>query len=554
MKGKLLWGALLLALLCIRCKKDPHMPKADILLTNARIWTGNPDQPWAEAMAVAQGKILETGTAESLQAYRKQADTVIDAAGAFVVPGFIDSHVHFLTGGMGLASVQLRDAGTPEEFTRRIGQFTSEHPETWVRGGDWDHELWGGELPTRHWIDSLTPNTPVFVRRLDGHMGLANSKALELAGIDQKTPEVSGGEIVREADGNPTGILKDNAMDLIYRVIPEPSSEEYLGALEAAMDYVASRGVTSVHHVGGTDPQAYLELFQQARAAGKLRTRIYALTPLARWRWLDRKIKEGLKSDEWVRFGGLKGFADGSLGSHTAAFKAPYTDRPGERGFFINPKDSLESWILGADKAGLQLAVHAIGDEAISFVLDTFEKALLENGPGDRRFRIEHAQHIDPADFPRFASLGVIPSMQPYHAIDDGRWAQRVIGERIKTTYAFRSLLDAGADLAFGSDWFVAPPDPLYGIYAAVTRQTLDGAHPEGWVPEQKISVEEALRAYTLGAARASFEEGLKGSLEPGKLADFVFLSENLFEIPPENIREVGVLQTWVGGQLVYKN
>ncbi|MEJ2583645.1 MAG: amidohydrolase [Robiginitalea sp.] len=528
------------------------MQNPDLLLTNARIWTGNPEQPWAEAMLISEGKILETGTAVTLDPWKEKAGEVVDASGAFVVPGFIDSHVHFLTGGLALASVQLRDARTPAEFIQRIGAFARENPGNWIRGGDWDHEQWGGELPTRHWIDSLTPETPVFVRRLDGHMGLANSKALELAGIDSATPDVDGGEIVREPDGTPTGVLKDNAMGLVDRAMPEPGETAYFKALEAAMDYVASQGVTSVHHVGGTDPVGYLELFQKAREQGKLRTRIYALTPLSRWKWLDRKLKEGLRSDEWVRFGGLKGFSDGSLGSHTAAFKEPYSDQPGEYGLFITPKDSLENWILGADGAGLQVAVHAIGDDAISFVLDSFKKAIAQNGPRDRRFRIEHAQHIAQEDLHRFAELGVIPSMQPYHAIDDGRWAERVIGNRIQNTYAFRSLLDAGARLAFGSDWFVAPPDPLYGIYAAVTRRTLDGAYPDGWVPEQKITVEEALKAYTTGSAYASFEADIKGSLQPGKLADFVMLSENLFEISPEHIKDVKILQTWVGGKQVY--
>ena len=546
------FSILLLTLFLINCKPDSTMTNPDLLLTNGQIWTGNPGQPWAEAMLISRGEILRTGTAKDLDPWREKAVEVVDADGGFVVPGFIDSHVHFLTGGLALASVQLRDARTPEEFINRIGAYARENPDNWVRGGDWDHEQWGGELPKRQWIDSLTPDTPVFVRRLDGHMGLANSKALELAGISASTPDVDGGEIVRDAEGNPTGVLKDNAMDLVFRAIPEPGEKEYYKALEAAMDHVASQGVTSVHHVGGTDPAGYLNLFQRARREGKLKTRIYALTPLSRWQWLDQQLKDGLQSDTWVRFGGLKGFSDGSLGSHTAAFKEAYSDQPGQHGLFITPKDSLESWILGADRAGLQVAVHAIGDDAISFVLDAFERAIEQNGPRDRRFRIEHAQHIAPDDFQRFAQLGVIPSMQPYHAIDDGRWAERVIGDRIRTTYAFHSLLDAGSDLAFGSDWFVAPPDPLYGIYAAVTRRTLDGTNPEGWVPEQKITVEQALRAYTIGSARASFEEDIKGTLEPGKLADFVLLSDNLFEIPPERIKDVGIVQTWVGGKQVY--
>jgi predicted amidohydrolase YtcJ len=321
--------------------------------------------------------------------------------------------------------------------------------------------------------------------------------------------------------GEPTGLLKDNAMALVDRVVPEPSDEMRDRALAAAMEYVAEQGVTSVHNMGGW---ADLETFARARRADALETRIYSVVPLADWERLrdvvaprDHGGSEG-RGDEWLRIGGLKGFVDGSLGSHTAAFHEPFDDAPGDRGLLVNTPEDLYAWIAGADKAGLHVMVHAIGDRANGLLLDIFERVAGENGARDRRFRIEHAQHLAAADIPRFAALSVIPSMQPYHAIDDGRWAEKYIGGRIRTTYAFRSLIDAGASLAFGSDWFVAPPTPLEGIYAAVTRRTLDDRHPGGWVPEEKLTVEEALRAYTAGAAYASFDEDRKGVLAAGRL------------------------------------
>jgi hypothetical protein len=298
----------------------------------------------------------------------------------------------------------------------------------------------------------------------------------------------------------------------------------------------------------------HAEVFRAAHRRGLLKTRIYACTPLEQWQRLANEVRDRGRGDEWLKIGGLKGFVDGSLGSHTAAFLEPFSDAPNDRGLLVNTAEDLEDWTAAADRAGLQVVVHAIGDRAIRLQLDVFERVAAANGPRDRRFRIEHAQHIAPQDIPRFAKLGVIASMQPYHAIDDGRWADRVIGrERSETTYAFRSLLDSGARLAFGSDWFVAPPTPMEGIYAAVTRRTLDGQHPDGWVPRQKISVEEALRAYTIDAAYAAFSESSLGTLEPGKLADLVILDRNLFEIPPEELNSVRITTTMVGGKVVYE-
>lgn len=527
----------------------------NLILLNGRVWTGDPAHPGAEAIAIAGPRIAGAGTNTEIRQLAPAAP-VVDLAGAFVVPGFIDSHVHFLDGGFRLASVQLRDASTREEFVARIKAFAATVPPgTWITGGDWDHTLWGGELPRRDWIDAVTPNHPVWVNRLDGHMSLANSAALKAAGLTDDIKDVAGGEVVRDAAGRATGLLKDNAMSIVESRVPPPTKEMEDRALDAAMRYVAQQGVTSVHNMGSW---GQLDVFARAAAQHRLRTRIYAAVPLSTWARLrdavsSRTFGRDGHGDEWLRVGGLKGFMDGSLGSHTAAFHQPFTDAPGDRGLFVNTPEDMYQWISSADRAGLHVLVHAIGDRANTTVLDIFERVARENGARDRRFRIEHAQHLAPADIPRFRSLGVIASMQPYHAIDDGRWADKVIGpQRSRTTYAFRSLLDAGARLAFGSDWYVAPPTPLEGIYAAVTRQTLDGKHPDGWVPEQKITVEEALRAYTMGAAYASFEEREKGMIAPGMLADITVVDRDLRTIAPAEIRRAKIVSTIVGGATIF--
>jgi predicted amidohydrolase YtcJ len=543
-------------LIMVGCSKQSAPVAArpgTVAIVNARIWTGDDAQPWAQALVIDGDKLALVGSNED--ARKANAALVIDASGRLVVPGFTDAHTHFREGGFGLASVQLRDARTREEFVARIKAFVpTVPPGTWITGGNWDHSLWGGELPTREWIDSITPNHPVWINRLDGHMSLANGVALKLAGVTRATADVAGGAIVRNRKGEPTGVLKDNAMGLVDAVVPAPSAEMNDRALVAAMKYVNEQGVTTVHNMGTWDD---LATFARAAKAKTLTTRIYAVTPLAEWERLRDAVAAKTyggadgRGDEWLRVGGLKGFMDGSLGSHTAAFEEPFADAPTDRGLLVNPPADMYKWISGADKAGLHVMVHAIGDRAIRMLLDIYERVEKEDGARDRRFRVEHTQHLRESDIARFEQLGVIASMQPYHAIDDGRWAEPLIGKRIATTYAFRSLLDAKARLAFGSDWAVAPATPLEGIYAAVTRRTLDDKNPDGWVPAQKITVEEALRAYTTGGAYASFDESRKGSLSAGKLADLVMIDRNLFEIPPEQIRQARVITTVVGGKIV---
>ena len=544
------------ALIAVGCSKQPAPAPAKagtLAIVNARIWTGDAAQPWAQALVIDGETLALVGSDED--ARKANAAQVVDAGGRLIVPGFTDAHVHFLSGGFALASVQLRDARTRDEFVARIKAFAATVPAgTWITGGDWDHSLWGGELPTHEWIDAVTPDHPVWINRLDGHMSLANGAALKLAGVTRATKDVPGGAIVRDRKGEPTGILKDNAMSLVDAVVPAASDEMNDRALLAAMKYVNAQGVTTVHSMGTFGD---LEVFARAAKSKALTTRIYAVTPLSEWERLRDAVAARTyggadgRGDEWLRIGGLKGFMDGSLGSHTAAFEEPFADAPKDRGLLVNPPEKMYEWISGADKAGLQVMVHAIGDRAIAMLLDIYERVEKEDGARDRRLRVEHTQHLRERDIPRFAQLDVIASMQPYHAIDDGRWAEQFIGKRIATTYAFRSLLDAKARLAFGSDWSVAPATPLEGIYAAVTRRTLDDENPDGWVPAQKITVEEALRAYTLGGAYASFDESRKGAVAAGKLADLVLIDRNLFDIPPEQIREAKVLATVVGGKVV---
>ena len=530
---------------------------ADIIIVNTTVQTMDRNQPTAEAIAIHRNRIVAVGSSTDIKKLAGSNTKVIDAKEQLVLPGFNDAHVHFLSGGFQLASVDLRDANTPQEFAERIRDFAAKLPVgRWITGGDWDHERWpDANLPTKELIDRFTPNTPVFVNRLDGHMSLANSVALKLAGVTSATKDPDGGVIVRDPKtGEPTGVLKDSAQSFVWKVIPPSTFEEKLVAARAATNHAASLGVTSVQDVSAS---VDVGVYQTLLARCELKTRIYAVWPLPSW---DRLARTGIRAhfgSAMLRTGGLKGFSDGSLGSTTALFYEPYRDAPNTSGIpsgEMFPEGAMLERVRGADKAGLQVMIHAIGDRANDMILSIFEQVGKENGARDRRFRIEHAQHLRPQDIPRFARAKVIASMQPYHAIDDGRWAEKRIGkERAKTTYAFRSLLDAGATLAFGTDWTVAPLDPMLTIYAAVTRRTLDGKNPNGWVPEQKISVEETVRAYTFGSAYAESQENEKGTITPGKLADLVILSRDIFKINPNEIENVKVVMTIMDGRIVYE-
>lgn len=529
---------------------------ADTIIVNAIVHTMDPAHPTAEAVAIYGNRIVAVGSSKDIKKLAGSGTRTIDAKKQLVLPGFNDAHTHFLTGGFQLASVNLREAANQQEFAATIRAFAAKLPKgQWVTGGDWDHERWpDAKLPTKELIDSFTPDTPVFVNRLDSHMALANSAALRLAGVTRQTIDPPGGVIVRDKNGEPTGILKDAAMNFVFKVKPPASFEEKLAAARAATNHAAKLGVTSIQDMSaGTDVGVYQALLDR----GELKTRVYAVAPLPAWERLARTGVRAHFGSEMLRVGGLKGFADGSLGSTTALFYEPYKDEPGTSGIAgdeMYPDGAMLQRVEEADRAGLQILIHAIGDRANDLILTIYEQVERENGPRDRRFRIEHAQHLRAQDIPRFGRDKVIASMQPYHAIDDGRWAEKRIGkERAKTTYPFRSLLDSGATLAFGTDWTVAPLNPMLTIYAAVTRRTLDGKNSKGWIPEQKISVEETVRAYTYGSAYAEFQENVKGTIAPGKLADLVILSRDIFKIDPKEIENVRVVLTMVDGRVVYE-
>jgi hypothetical protein len=530
---------------------------ADLIIVNANVHTMDRRRPSAEAVAVFGNRIAAVGTTAEIRKLAGAGTRVIDARGSLVLPSFNDSHVHFTDGGQHLAAVQLRDAASPEEFARRIGEFAAKTPKgRWITGGDWDHERWTpAVLPTKEMIDRVTPDHPVFVNRLDGHMGLANSVALKLAGVTKETPDPPGGLIVRDAKtGEPTGVLKDAAQSFVYAKIPDPSWDERLDYARAATNHAAGLGVTSVQDMSaGTDVGVY----QFLAARGEMKTRVYCVSPLSAWQRIAATGVRARFGGDLIRIGGLKGFADGSLGSTTALFFAPYNDAPDTSGLPSDemfPPEKMYERIQAADRAGLQVMIHAIGDKANDTILSFYERVEKEDGARDRRYRIEHAQHIRPEDIARFGRAHVVASMQPYHCIDDGRWAEKRIGhKRAETTYPFRTLLDTGATLAFGTDWYVAPLNPLFGIYAAATRRTLDGKNPGGWIPEQKITVEEAVRAYTVGSAFAEFTDDVKGTLSTGKLADLVIIDRDIFEIDPVEIEKAKVTTTIMDGRVVYE-
>jgi predicted amidohydrolase YtcJ len=528
-------------------------PAADLIIQNARIWTVDPSLPEAESVAILGDRIVAVGSNQQVDAWHGPQTRVVDAAGKRLLPGFNDAHVHFTDGGAQLDSVELNDATSPQEFARRIGERATKTTKgEWVLGGDWDETKWTpAELPTKELIDAVTPAMPVAVNRYDGHMVLANSLALKLAGITAQTPDPAGGVIVRDKQGNPTGALKDAAEDLLFKAVPPPSHDQRRHAIERALEHAASLGVTSVQHMNPdyADIAIYSELLDE----GKLTTRIYAAPLITQ---VDDQVKIGIRrafGGPYLRIGAVKAYSDGSLGSTTAYFFEPYSDQPGNRGLLsdeMHPLSLMQDRMMRADAAGLQICTHAIGDAGISAILDIYAAIEKEHGSRDRRWRIEHSQHLAVKDFDRFAQLHVIASVQPYHAIDDGRWAEGRIGhDRASRTYAFRTLLNHGVRLAFGTDWEVAPLNPMLTLYAATTRATLDGKNPDGWFPEQKLTIKEAIEAYTMGSAYAEFQESEKGSITPGKLADMVLLS-----IDPVKIRDVKVFKTWVGGKLTYDN
>ncbi|RKY84055.1 amidohydrolase [candidate division KSB1 bacterium] len=527
--------------------------KADVVLVNGKIWTSEESPVWINSVAISQDKIIYAGDDKNVKPLIGKKTEVIDLKGKFVMPGFIDAHVHFVNGGFYILGVKLKDAKNEMEFAERIREKAMSLPEgAWILEGNWDNNNWpGGNLPAKELIDEYTEKNPVFVNRYDGHMALANSLALKLAGINKDTSSPVGGVIVKDPKtGEPTGILKDSAMNLVYKIIPEPDTKTSLIAVKKAVEEANRFGVTSVQDMGTLKD---FKIYQRLREKGELNVRISERPPMAQWRKLYQAGILNLFGDDYLRISGLKAFVDGSVGSNTAWFFEPYINQSENFGITMYPEGKLEKLIIEVDKAGYSVSVHAIGDRANSFILNIFEKVIKENGKRDRRFKIEHAQHLKQGDFKRYNLLDVIASVQPYHSIDDGRWVEERIGhKRCESSYAYKSFLEHGVKLAFGTDWPVAPLNPLLSIYAAVTRRTLDDKYPEGWFPEQKISLKDALLAYTINSAYAVFEENIKGSIKQDKLADIVVLSENLFEVAPDEIKDVKVIMTILGGKIVY--
>jgi len=546
----LTWLAALIAL-ATPAAAQPCDP--DLAIVNARVFTVDRAHPWAEAVAVCGERIAAVGTSEQVRRHVTDRTRVVDAHGRLVVPGFNDAHVHLIGGAKDLLSVNLRDATSAAEMQARVRTFAARVPQgRWLLGGYWDHESWPDHaLPTRALVDAAAPDHPVFLQRLDGHMAVVNSRALALAGITRDTAVPEGGAILKDASGEPTGILKDNAMELVSRVIPAPSFDETVAAARVALAHAASLGVTSIQDL--TTSADELRAYQALRAAGELPVRIYSVQerPLPTFAGMGAQTGFG---DDWLRIGGVKLFADGSMGSGTAAFFEPYADDPTTRGLLLQSPEELRRLVFDADAAGFQVEVHAIGDRANAVVLDIFERLVAERGPRDRRPRIEHAQVVRDADKARFARLGVVASIQPSHCTDDMRWAERRIGpDRCAIAYDFKSFVDAGVHVAFGTDWYVEPLDPMIGLHAAVTRQFADGTPPGGWHPEERLTMAQAVEFYTLGSAYAQFADSRKGSIEPGKLADLVMLSRDIFAVPPSEILGTRPILTIVGGRIVYE-
>lgn len=561
--------------------QQPALRPANLILRNAKVWTLDEELPEAEAVAIRGNRIVKVGSNKDVQDLFSPGYTrVINLRGKLVLPGFIDSHTHFDAAGRLLFGLNLLDVNDPEKFALRVAEVAARLPKgNWIMGGNWGaYAQWEKDAPaptpvpvtllepTKELIDSVTPEHPALIRRFDGKVWLANSLALEAAGITRDTPDPENGTIVRDPTGEPTGLLRGEAYKLVEQIIPPPSFEQKLVEARCALAEARRWGVTSIHDNTSFEQ---LEVFKALHRNGELTLRVWARTPLAEWERLKEYIRlyrippaQGGWGDQYIRLGGLKGWVDGIMGNSTALFFEPYNHQPDNFGRLreiMFPEGNLEQLVRAADREGFTVTIHAIGDRANRILLDTYQKVFAENPPGDRRFRVVHAQVVHPDDFKRFGELKLIAEVQPYHCIDDMRWLEERIGhERARGAYAFRTLLDAGAMLSFGSDWpgtsaSLYPTNPLLGIYAAVTRQTLTGQPTEGWFPEQRLSIEEAIRFFTLNNAYASFEESIKGSITEGNLADLVVLDRDILSLPPQELLETQVLYTIFDGKIIYE-
>jgi len=536
---------------------------ADIIVVHGRVYTEDPKQPWAQAVAIYRGKIVAVGTDPEIERRRGMGTKVINAGGKLVLPGFVDCHIHFIDGSFSLGRVNLEGAKDSADIQKRLREYASEHPgDDWILGRGWNYAMFGPEaLPHKKYLDEVFPNRPVFLEGYDGHTYWANSKALVLAGITRETPDPPNGTIVRDSKtGEATGALKESAQDLVAKIIPKPSRVEKLLALRAGMKWANQHGITRVHSAG-QDFEA-LDLFDEMRHRGDLTVRMYIAyflnPPELRHEDLDA-IEHARKKfhDDWIDASAVKFMVDGVVESHTAAMLEPYSDDPSLKGKLFWEPDKYRAAVAELDKHGFQLFTHAIGDYAVRTALDAYENAETRNHKRDRRPRIEHIETVAASDIPRFGKLGVIASMQPLHSYPDSNtldvWARNAGPDRASRAWAWKSIADAGGRLAFGSDWPVVTLNPWEGIQSAVTRQTSEGKPEAGFVPEQRLTVAQAIEGYTLGAAFAGHREKLEGSFEIGKLADLIILSQNIFDIKPNRISTTKVVTTIVGGRLVYQ-
>jgi predicted amidohydrolase YtcJ len=554
---------LIAATLFLAANAHPPGPMADTLLLRAKIYTGNLTQPWAEGLAIRDGKILEVGTDAAINKLRGAATDVIEGAGHLVLPGFVDCHIHFLDGSLSLGRMNLEGAKDPADIQQHLREYIAKHPgKDWVLGRGWNYAMFGAEaLPHKKYLDEIIPDRPVFLEGYDGHTYWANSKALALARITNDTPDPPNGAIVRDLKTHEaTGALKESAQDLVARVIPKPSRAENLAALRAGMKWANENGLTRVHSAGGDFP--HLDLYDELRTQAKQTLRFYIayfLDP-PKLRAQDLQAIEAARKkyrDEWIDTDAVKMMVDGVVESHTAAMLEPYSDDASTKGKLFWDPVNYEAAVTELDKRGLQLFTHAIGDYGVRTALDAYEHAEHANQTGDRRPRIEHIETVTSADISHFGKLGVIASMQPLHSYPDADtldvWARNAGPDRASRAWAWKSIADAGGQLAFGSDWPVVTLNPWQGIQTAVTRQTQEGKPDVGFVPEQRLTVADTVRAYTLGAAYAGRREKTEGSIEPGKLADLIIVSQNIFEIDQHRIANTKVLTTIVGGRVVYQ-
>lgn len=532
-------------------------PGGDLVLLNGRIYTADAELGVVEALAIADGKVIAAGSSADVRGRAIEGAPVIDLGGRFAMPGFNDAHAHLGHAALQAVTLDLNGTGSLAELQERLAAYVADVPAgEWVYGRGWDESLWlMSEVPTAEDLDAITEKHPVLLERADGHSAVANTLALERAGIDASTPDPDGGVIVRDDDGIATGWLKENAQIVVERLVPAPSADRLRAGLDEVFADALSNGVTSVQDDSlrvGEHGRTTVAVLETMVAAGELPVRVSTWLPFEAPIAELQALRDRLGVDDpWLRAGLLKTNIDGSGGSLSAAMLADYETAPGNRGLLLLEPAELNRLVVERDAAGFQIGIHTIGDRANRLILDAYAAAREANGERDARHRVEHAQFITDEDVPRFAELDVIASMQPCHLLTDMRWAPAILGpEREAEGYRWRSLLDAGARLAFGTDFPVEPIDPFRGLYASLTREFEVGGPDGGWVPTEKISIDQAIVAYTRDAAYAEFEDHRKGTLAPGMLADIVVLSGDLRTLPPGDLLEVQVDYTIVDGHV----